>query len=77
VSRLKPDGGWCAILRLPAIRSDEDWAVELLAEDGVLVHPGHFYDFASEGHLVVSLLPLAEIFQQGIRKLLARVARHG
>jgi aspartate/methionine/tyrosine aminotransferase len=77
VGRLKADGGWYAILKLPAIRSDEDWAVEMLTEDGVFVHPGHFYDFLSEGHLVVSLLPPAEIFQQGIRKLLARVLRHG
>jgi alanine-synthesizing transaminase len=77
VGRLKADGGSYAILRLPAIRSDEDWALELLAEDGVLVHPGHFYDFPLEGHLVISLLPPAEIFQQGIRKLLARVSRHG
>jgi hypothetical protein len=75
VSRLKADGGWYAILRLPAIRSDEDWATELLAEDGVLVHPGHFYDFPSEGHLVISLLPPPEVFQQGIRKLLAGVSR--
>jgi alanine-synthesizing transaminase len=77
VRHLKADGGWYAILKLPAIRSDEDWAVELLTEDGVFVHPGHFYDFLSEGHLVVSLLPPAEIFQQGIRKLLARVSRYG
>jgi hypothetical protein len=77
VSRLKADGGWYAILRLPATRSDEDWAVELLAKDGVLVHPGHFYDFPSEGHLVISLLPPAEIFQQGIRQILTRASRHG
>jgi hypothetical protein len=75
VSRLKAEGGWYAVLRLPAVRSDEDWAVELLAEDGVLVHPGHFYDFTTEGYLVISLLPPAEIFQAGIRKLLARVSR--
>ena len=77
VRHLKADGGWYAILKLPAIRSDEDWAVELLTGDGVFVHPGHFYDFLSEGHLVVSLLPPVEIFQQGIRKLLARVSRYG
>jgi hypothetical protein len=77
VSRLKAEGGWYAVLRLPAIRSDEDWAIELLAKDGVSVHPGHFYDFSAEGHLVVSLLPPAEIFQEGIGKLLARVSRHG
>jgi alanine-synthesizing transaminase len=77
VSRLRAEGGWYAILKLPAIRSDEDWAVELLTQDGVLVHPGHFYDLPAEGHLVVSLLPPSEIFQQGIRKLLRCVLQHG
>ncbi len=75
LSRLKTEGGWYTILKLPSIRSDEDWAIELLRQDGVLVHPGHFYDFASEGHLVVSLLPPPEIFEQGIRKILARVSQ--
>lgn len=75
VTRLKADGGWYAILRLPAVQSDEAWAVELLIEDGVLVHPGHFYDFAAGGYLVVSLLPQVEVFQQGIASLLTRVRR--
>ncbi|MBZ5545864.1 MAG: pyridoxal phosphate-dependent aminotransferase, partial [Acidobacteriia bacterium] len=75
LTRLKVEGGWYAVLRLPAVRSDDDWAVELLAEDGVLVHPGHFYDFGAEGHLVISLLPPPEVFQEGIRRLLARIAR--
>ncbi len=74
LSRLKVEGGWYAILKFPAIRSDEDWAIELLRQDGVLVHPGHFYDFPSEGYLVVSLLPATEIFEQGIAKILARVS---
>lgn len=73
VSRLKAEGGWYAILRLPLSRSDEDWAVDLLARDGVLVHPGHFYDFPSEGHLVASLLPSPEIFRQGMVRILARL----
>ena len=76
VSRLRAEGGWYAILKLPAIRSDEDWAVELLIQDGVFVHPGHFYDLPMEGHLVVSLLPPTEIFQEGIRRVLARVSQH-
>ena len=75
LTRLKVEGGWYAVLRLPAVRSDDDWAVELLAEDGVLVHPWHFYDFGAEGHLVISLLPPPEVFQEGIRRLLARIAR--
>jgi len=77
VSRLRAEGGWYAILKLPATRSDEDWAVELLTQDGVFVHPGHFYDLPAEGHLVVSLLPPSEIFQEGVRRVLARVSPHG
>jgi aspartate/methionine/tyrosine aminotransferase len=73
LSRLKAEGGWYAILKLPSSRSDEDWAVELLRQDGVLVHPGHFYDFPSEGHLVLSLLPQAEIFKQAMARILARL----
>ena len=74
VTRLETEGGWYVILRLPAVRTDEDWAMELLREDGVLVHPGHFYDLPCESHLVVSLLPCTEIFQQGILKILARAS---
>jgi alanine-synthesizing transaminase len=73
VSRLEVEGGWYVILRLPSTRSDEDWALELVREDGVLVHPGHFYDFSCEGHLVLSLLTSPESFQNGVRGLLARV----
>ena len=81
LSRLETEGGWYAILELPDVhdagdawRSDEDWAVELLREDGVFVHPGHFYDFPSEGHLVVSLLPPPEIFEAGVEKIVARLS---
>lgn len=75
VRRLKTAGGWYVILKLPTIRTDEDWALELLRQDGVLVHPGHFYDFPAEGHLVVSLLPTLENFKHGMEKLIARVGR--
>ena len=75
VTRLATEGGWYTILKLPPTRSDEDWAIELLTQDGVLVHPGHFYDFSSDGCLVVSLLPRQDAFQSGLRKLLGRVSR--
>jgi hypothetical protein len=75
VSRLAVEGGWYAVLRLPAIRSDEDWALEFARQDGVLVHPGHFYDFVSEGYLVISLLPPPQVFAEGITRILARVER--
>jgi len=74
VTRLETEGGWYIILRLPTVRSDEEWAMELLCHDGVLVHPGHFYDLPCESHLVVSLLPFTEVFQQGMLRVLARAS---
>jgi len=69
-SRLEVQGGWYAVLRIPVTRSDEDFAVELLRRSGVLVHPGHFYDFPSDGYLVLSLITCEEEFRQGISPLL-------
>jgi alanine-synthesizing transaminase len=68
--RLEIEGGWYAVLRVPATRSDEELAVELLQQRSVFVHPGHFYDFPSEGYLVLSLITPAEIFRQGLQRLL-------
>ena len=70
-TRLEIDGGWYAVLRVPATRADEDLAIELL-EDGVVVHPGHFYDFPTEGYLVVSLINEPEKFAEGIRKVMKK-----
>lgn len=75
VTRLATEGGWYVILKLPSTRSDEEWALEFLDREGVLVHPGHFYDFTREGYVVLSLLPRPEVFQQGIGKLLGRVSQ--
>ena len=69
-SRLDIEGGWYAILRVPATRSDEDLALTLLNEKDVYVHPGHFYDFSSEGYLVLSLLTPEEEFSRGLRSAL-------
>jgi alanine-synthesizing transaminase len=68
--RLMIQAGWYAILRVPAVASDEDLALQLLQVHGVVVHPGHFYDFAQEGYLVVSLIASPDEFREGIRKLL-------
>jgi aspartate/methionine/tyrosine aminotransferase len=70
VSRLEIEGGWYAVLRVPAVQSDEDLAIKLLKEHSALVHPGHFYDFPDDGHLVVSLLPRAEELTEGMRRVL-------
>jgi hypothetical protein len=55
VSRLPGDGGWSAVLRMPASRTAEQWALALLDRD-VAAHPGDFYDFERGEHLVVSLI---------------------
>ena len=69
-SRLNVEGGWYAVVRVPATRSDEDLVVDLLTTRGVYIHPGHFYDFPSDGHIVVSLLTPERDFAEGIRALL-------
>ncbi|HUC54097.1 MAG TPA: pyridoxal phosphate-dependent aminotransferase [Candidatus Cybelea sp.] len=70
-SRLSVEGGWCAVLRVPAMGSDEDLAINLLMQRGISVHPGHFYDFPSDGYLVVSLLTPEKTFAEGTKRLLA------
>jgi alanine-synthesizing transaminase len=68
--RLAMEGGWYAVLRVPVTQSDEELAIDLLRKTGVLVHPGHFYEFPSDGFLVVSLITPPAAFRQGITRLL-------
>jgi alanine-synthesizing transaminase len=70
-SRFEMDGGWYAVLRVPALQADEQLAIRLIEEHSVQVHPGHFYDFSGEGHLIVSLLTPCDEFSEGIARLLA------
>jgi alanine-synthesizing transaminase len=70
-SRLEVEGGWYAVVRAPATRSDEELAIELLAREGVYVYPGHFFDFATEGYLVLSLIAREEEFAEGVRRVLS------
>jgi alanine-synthesizing transaminase len=67
---LTVEGGWYAILRVPGTRSEERWALDLLAHQNVLVQPGFFYDFESEAFLVLSLLTPSQVFQQGVDQVL-------
>ena len=69
-ARLRVEGGWSAILRVPVTRSDEDLTIDLIRNCSVLVHPGHFYDFPSDGYLVVSLIADKPTFSEGIKRLL-------
>jgi alanine-synthesizing transaminase len=68
--RLEVEAGWYAVLRVPVTQSDEDLAIEILRKHSVLVHPGHFYDFPSDGYLIVSLITPLQDFRKGIAKVL-------
>jgi alanine-synthesizing transaminase len=65
VQRLKVEGGWYAVLRIPAIEPDERTVLALL-ERGVWVHPGYFFGMAESGWLVVSLLAPEAEFSNGV-----------
>jgi aspartate/methionine/tyrosine aminotransferase len=67
---LRAEGGWSAVLRVPATLSEEERACRLLEAEDVLVHPGFFFDFAHEAFLVVSLLPEEGVFREGVSRLL-------
>jgi aspartate/methionine/tyrosine aminotransferase len=69
---LDTEGGWYAVLRVPAIGAEDDLVLSLLVDDGVLTHPGYFFDFQSGVHVVVSLLPAEDSFRDGV----SRVLRH-
>jgi alanine-synthesizing transaminase len=71
---LPAEAGWSAIVRLPASKTDEEWATALLVEDGVLVHPGYFFDLSGGTFLVVSLIPRPAHFQRATARLVDRVA---
>jgi alanine-synthesizing transaminase len=72
-SLLPAEGGWYAVLQVPATQSEEDLAVRLLESDDVLVHPGFFFGFPREAFLVLSLLCEPADLAEGVRRLQARL----
>ena len=70
---LPADGGWSLVIRVPATRSEEALVMELVERDGVVVHPGYFFDFPHEAFLVVSLLPEPGVFARGVQLVQDRI----
>lgn len=70
VSRLEVQGGWYAVLRVPALMSGEALAIRLMERQRVIVHPGYFYGFDGDGWIVVSLLLRDQEFTEAIELLL-------
>ena len=67
---LPVEGGWFLVARVPALRSEEALAVELLERERVLVHPGYFFDFPHEAFIVASLIPPADQFADAFARAL-------
>lgn len=76
IRRLEVEGGWYAILRIPAVQPDEVTIRELL-DRGVWVHPGYFFGMPDSGWLVVSLLPGEREFSAGMAGLLECLGERG
>jgi aspartate/methionine/tyrosine aminotransferase len=74
VSRLESEGGWYATLRIPATRDDDAVALALLEHHNVIAHPGHLYDFTSDGFLVLSLITPERDFAEGMRRILTEIS---
>jgi len=70
---LKSEGGWYVILKIPTTRTEEEWVLKFLNKYHVFVHPGYFFDFHEEAHIVISLLPPHNVFQEGVERILSRI----
>jgi aspartate/methionine/tyrosine aminotransferase len=66
---LHAEGGWSAIIQLPAVCTEDIWVARLLNEHGIIVQPGYFFDLDSAAHVVVSLITPPEIFDEAVQKL--------
>jgi aspartate/methionine/tyrosine aminotransferase len=67
---LPVEGGWSAVVRIPATRGEEALVLDLLARERILVHPGYFFDFEHEAFLVVSLLVAEPAFADAFERTL-------
>ena len=65
IQRLALEGGWYAVLRIPAVQPDEKTVLALL-ERGAWLHPGYFFGMPVSGWLVVSLLAPELEFSNGV-----------
>jgi aspartate/methionine/tyrosine aminotransferase len=75
VHRLEIEGGWYAVLRIPALDPDDRTVLALL-ERGVWVHPGYFFGMAESGWLVVSMLGQEAEFCTGVTRLVDYLRTH-
>jgi aspartate/methionine/tyrosine aminotransferase len=74
---LRTEGGWSAVIRVPAVHAEDELVLGLLEHERILVHPGYFFDFRQEAYIVVSLLPLENVFASALARVLHYVDASG
>jgi aspartate/methionine/tyrosine aminotransferase len=67
------EGGWSAVVDVPAVLPDDDLVIHLMRHAGLAVHPGWFYDLAEPATLVLSLLPPPAVFAENCGRLRAAI----
>lgn len=72
VGVLPVEGGWTAVLQVPAVQGEDALALDLLQHDGVRVYPGYFFDFPREAFLIVSLIVRPDVLAHGLDAVLRR-----
>ena len=73
--RLLPrEAGWYALLECWTGEDEEEWCLARLDGDGLLLHPGYFFDFPRRGSLALSLLVPPPEFRAGVTRLLRHLA---
>lgn len=72
VGVLPVEGGWTAVLQVPAVQGEESLILDLLQHDGVRVHPGYFFDFPKEAFLIISLIVHPDALAAGVDAVLRR-----
>ena len=73
--RLKVEGGWYAIVRIPALQPDEQTVRQLL-DRGLWVHPGYFFGMPESGWVVLSLITPEADFVSGVTILVDYLKTH-
>jgi hypothetical protein len=63
------EAGWSAIVRLPHIFNEEEWATRFLDECGVIIQPGYFFDMPEEPYIVLSLITPEDEFASGVTRM--------
>ncbi|HSU32495.1 MAG TPA: pyridoxal phosphate-dependent aminotransferase [Bryobacteraceae bacterium] len=66
---LETEAGWSAIVRLPSVRTEDNWTARLVEEGNTIVQPGYFFDMEQEAYIVVSLITPADEFEEGASKM--------